>query len=344
MPWVQLGVAPIPDALGEGSDYRSHPWKAVSKHRDDPALAAYSAGHQLSPRYIRSRTQGSSSVTQGSIADRRRDPPTTQLPLPRSKTSRACQWPPTPRPGGDHWERLPVTYGALRRPRAVWSPRTLLLHFHFTPQEGETEAEQGGRAPTPPRPRLESPAPPSPGRPTRRGEEPAGPSGQPRTHRLCRRRLPGAAPARCRHCPGPASADFCAQPFGCAARNRAARRTPSHSSLRSLSLPAPRPRGCAKPLGCAGVWAPGDPVAFPPSLASRPGTPAGGRSRLTLQGRGLNSVTCPPCGPGWCASRDAHFWTRPSGWPPTVQSRTLDLAILSTATLTLNPCHAQDRP
>lgn len=45
-------------------------------------------------------------MTQGSIADRRRDPPTTQLPqsrqslLPGSKTSPVCQWPPHPIPAG----------------------------------------------------------------------------------------------------------------------------------------------------------------------------------------------------------------------------------------------------
>lgn len=75
LPWVQPCTAPTPDALGEGSDYLSHPRKAMSSAEMICHLLPTRTDNSCHPV-----VPAACSVTQGSKADQRLDPPTLQPP------------------------------------------------------------------------------------------------------------------------------------------------------------------------------------------------------------------------------------------------------------------------
>lgn len=183
------------------------------------------------------------------------------------------------------------------------------LDLHSPPREEETEAGRAVRPLPTPRPTSRDPLPDSEPRaprgtqPATRRRPPAARS-PPRTHRLRRRRrrLPGAAPARRRHRPGPAPTQSARSQWAAwlgAGRRAASRSTVGCAYHRSgLHLPAPRPRGCAKRPA-----APRDPCSLRSSSGSDTGPGPCPRGH----------VTCPPSvprctGPCWRLCGDAHWW------------------------------------
>lgn len=151
-PWLQPYPAPTPDDLGGRgeSDHQSHPRKALSRRKDNPAFAAYSDVHQLSPRWPCSSTQRGSSVTQGSVADRHRDhatPSTESLCFPAARPALPASSPRTPSWRGSLETPFSNGAAALRQSGLVWSPGIWPLDFCSTPQKGETQARPGGTTP-----------------------------------------------------------------------------------------------------------------------------------------------------------------------------------------------------
>lgn len=212
---------------------------------------------------------------------------------------------PTPHPGGVHWKRLPVgPFFGLGR-FGLPGPCCLISISRL----GKGKLRQGGEV----QPRPSPPAPPEPRAPEPGPADSAGRGV----------RGPGQPAAHSPPPPPPTS--------GCRARAGPPppRPRPSRSLRAAIRLRgwgqsgAPQPEAQLATCAVAPAATPSQspapeaapnllvarvsghlvtPAAFPASWLPDPGTPAGGRSRLTRQGRGLNSVTCPPGGPGWCTT------------------------------------------
>lgn len=222
-------------------------------------------------------------MTQGSLADRHRDhatPSTDSLCFPAGRPALPASSPRTPSWRGSLETPFSKGAGPFVSRGLVWSPRIWPLDFYPTPLEGETPAGQPLRTPAS---RAQRPEP----RPAPRGAESASPGSQPRTHRLRRCRLPGAASARRRHRPGPASDTIRALAIGLPGEGRGSALHPgvrlaTCAVARGLQPPGAPPPELRQASGLRGARGLVIPTASQPSTHPGPGDARGSSQLLAV--------------------------------------------------------------